>query len=68
MQWGHAQVCNLVSWPICYLCKIGNMNISTDGIDICDWEVDPKYTEESLPAPDDRLVFSCWDFAGQEVG
>ena len=44
-----------------------SIDISTDGIDICDWEVHPSLTEDLLPVPDDRLVFSCWDFAGQEV-
>eukprot|EP00026_Physarum_polycephalum_P000314 Phypoly_transcript_00314.p1 GENE.Phypoly_transcript_00314~~Phypoly_transcript_00314.p1 ORF type:complete len:1738 (-),score=158.13 Phypoly_transcript_00314:23-5236(-) len=42
-------------------------NISTDGIDISDWTVNQALTQDLLPLEDDRLVFSCWDFAGQEV-
>lgn len=44
-----------------------NKDISTDGIDIAEWEVHPTLTSDVLPMPDDRLKFNCWDFAGQEV-
>ena len=43
------------------------LDISTDGIDINDWIVNPALTQELLPLEEDRLIFSCWDFAGQEV-
>ena len=35
-------------------------NISTDGIDISDWEV--RDSESKKP-----IIFSAWDFAGQEI-
>lgn len=43
------------------------IDISTDGIDICEWKVPKELTEELLPGDEDYLQFNCWDFAGQEV-
>ena len=42
------------------------MNISTVGVDVCDW-IYPKKTDFAFSRADNRpsIKFSTWDFGGQ---
>ena len=61
----------LTLWlPVCFLswgrAKKADINISTVGVDVCDW-IYPKKTDFAFGRADNRpsIKFSTWDFGGQ---
>jgi len=56
--------------PVCFLSwgrtKKADINISTVGVDVCDW-IYPKKTDFAFGRADNRpsIKFSTWDFGGQ---
>ena len=56
--------------PVCFLswgrAKKADINISTVGVDVCDW-IYPKKTDFAFGRADNRpsIKFSTWDFGGQ---
>lgn len=59
-----------LSPPVCFLswgrAKKADVNISTVGVDVCDW-IYPKKTDFAFGRADNRpsIKFSTWDFGGQ---
>ena len=43
----------------------GGVSMSTDGIDICEWEMKINVKDQHQRTKQIPLIFSIWDFAGQ---